>query len=121
MGAQFGNIDTSQIENLVNYLFNNETLLEINKMIAEKCDPYVPYNTGRLAESGKSNVTPKGIHYNVPYAEEQYFGIGINHNLEHHPKATAFWDKVMMQEHSDEVRQEITEILSRRARELYGK
>ena len=111
----------ANFEDFIASLVDDTTKLRINQMLAKRCDQYVPYNTGRLSQSGLTNVTPEGITYDVPYAEEQYYGIGIRHNLEHHPKATAFWDRAMMQEQGDEVAQDIVEIIQRRAKELYGK
>ena len=113
-------VDTSGFERFLNRLVDDTTMLRIHQMIARRCDPYVPYDTGRLSQSGLANVSAQGIKYLPFYSYEQYCGVNFHHKTEHHPKATAYWDKVMMQERGDEVKQEIQEILARRARELNG-
>ena len=83
---------------------------EINGMFAKKCDPYVPYITGALA----SNITvdSTGITYNQPYAEDVYYSAGM-HNTEHHPLASSRWDEVTVNNHREEIAQNIAEILRR--------
>ena len=88
---------------------------EINQAIAEKCDPYVPYQTGALANN--TEVTKDGIRYKQPYAAEQYYG-NFEHNKSVHPLATSHWDKVMMQNHKDELNEEIRDIVNDRLKEL---
>lgn len=120
MNIQF-NVDSGSIERAISDLLANitdsQTMLEIHQALAKRCDPYVPYRTGDLANSGLSHVTADGVHYTMDYASEQYYGVGIQHNPSVHPKATALWDKVMLQEQGEEFIQEIKEIIERRMRE----
>ena len=117
-------LDSSQLsaslQRMLDELLDDATKTEICQAFAEYCDPYVPMDTGRLSESGLSGATPDGVVYNVPYATKQYVGVDIVHKLEHHPRATAFWDEVMMQECGEEFYQVVQDILLRRAKELYG-
>jgi hypothetical protein len=99
------------------------TMLEINNTFAKRCDPYVPFLEGPLSQSGLAQVTPQFVEYgnsNVPYAHYQYVGENFNHTLDYHPKATAYWDKAMMREQGDAFCKEVEEILTRRAKEIYG-
>lgn len=113
-------VDNLAIKYTLDQLIDDKTMLAIHNTFAKMCDPYVPMLEGPLHESGLAGVTPHYVEYNVPYAHYQYVGENFNHTTEHHPKATAFWDKVMMSEKGDEFRQEVEQILLRRAKELYG-
>ena len=96
-------------------------LYEIHNALARRCDPYVPFLTGMLANSGTSGVTPEGVHYAGPYARYQYYGVDFNHTIEYHPLATAMWDKAMMAAEGDSFIKEVEDIVKRRARQLYGR
>ena len=116
-------INESSLVDKIQSLLNDETMLEITKIFAEMCDPYVPYLTGNLSgalQNGSMTVDAEGIHYNADYADYQYYGTHFRHNLTVHPQATALWDRVMMSEQGDLLRERITEVLARRAKELYG-
>ena len=99
-------------------LFTDEVRTEIVAKFAEMCDPYVPYNTGKLA--GSVQISPEGLTYTAEYAGEVYNGIGINFRKDYHPFATAQWDKVMMTEQGELFMEYVSEILQNRIRELYG-
>lgn len=114
-------VNDSAIRLMLDKILDNQTRQQIHQYLADKCDPYVPYKTGALSESGLTHVKPDGVYYTMDYAERQYFGVDIQHNLVHHPKATALWDKVMFQEQEEEFTKGVNEILNRRARELNGK
>ena len=114
-------VNERAIQGALDRLLDSQTMLQLHQYLAEKCDPYVPYKTGDLAKSGKEHVTSEAVTYTMDYAERQYFGVGIQHNLVHHPKATALWDEVMMQEQEEEFTKGVEDILNRRARELNGK
>ena len=117
-------VDISGIENhFVDLCKDKQTMLEIHNTLAAECDPYVPMLNGQLHESGLANVTAEHVEYgnsNVPDARYQYYGVEFNHTVEHHPKATALWDEVMMQERGDIFSEKVREILVRRYKELYG-
>ena len=103
----------------IDSLLDSATMTEINQAFADLCDPYVPYLTGDLSQNDRV-VDSEGVHYTSEYASYQYYGTEFNHTLDPHPRATALWDKVMMSEQGDILIQRVTEILSRRAKELYG-
>ena len=54
-------------------------------------DPYVPYNTGRLAND--VTIRPFQISYNAPYAEEVY-ETNRMYRRDKHPLATSHWNEV---------------------------
>lgn len=112
------------IQQLVDDLQNDDaTMLEIANLFAKMCDPYVPFLEGPLSQSGLAQVQPGLVTYGndaVPYAHYQYVGVNFNHTLDYHPRATAYWDKVMMQEKGDEFNKQAEQILVRRAKEIYG-
>lgn len=110
------NISERAVKGKLEALLDDETLLNINQLFADMCDPYVPFKTGALSDV---KVTPQGVDYDVPYARKQYEG-EFQHNLAVHPLATSFWDKVMLSEHYDEYMMGVRDILIRRAQELYG-
>lgn len=88
----------------------NETLeddgfkTDVNRMLADVYDPYVPYVTGALAHN--ITVNADGITYNQPYAEEVYESNHI-HNKEQHPLASSHWDEVAFANHEDEIGEEV--------------
>lgn len=121
---------------------NQTTMLAIHNTLARMCDPYVPMNSGTLAQSGAAHVTSEGVTYSTPYARYQYYGmiygpnipikengqiVGwfsppgqkkhptgryMSHSTEKHPLASSFWDKAMLRDHGDEFEREVKDILS---------
>ena len=68
---------------------------------AEKImEPYVPYDTGKLANYSLKIIvgdTWAEIHYNAPYAAEVYYNKrGVVFKKVKHPLATSHWDKHSM-------------------------
>lgn len=62
---------------------------QINEVFAERCDKYVPYQTGRLADV---SITPYTITYRAPYAHYQYTGIVYGPNYRIPVKETYYED-----------------------------
>ncbi len=89
---------------------NPETLTEINQLLADMSDPYVPYQTGRLAND--ITVDETGVKYNAPYSTKQY--INPNHNTNIHPLASGQWDKAMLDAEGDTFVAKVADILSDR-------
>lgn len=112
--------DSALQDKLENLLGDDWMMTEIHNVLAKMCDPYVPWLTGNLAQSGMGGVSAAGVHYPGPYAHYQYYGLEFNHTLDYHPKASAMWDKAMMSEVGDSFIKQVEEIVKRRARELYG-
>lgn len=83
---------------------------ETNKIFANACDPYVPYDTGALAKNITVNET--GITYNQPYASEVYDSANV-HNTNVHPLASSRWDEVAFANHKDEIGEKVKENLNR--------
>lgn len=113
-------INDMKLKTLLDGLIDDTTMLQIHNLFAKMCDPYVPFLEGPLSQSAFANVKPDGVTYSTPYAHYQYVGQNFNHTLDYHPKATAFWDKVMMSEKGEEFAKQVEDILTRRAKELYG-
>lgn len=142
-------VDLTGIEGKLQRLTSDDDVMrKIHALLAKECDPYVPMDTGTLAQS--TEITKDYVRYTQPYAHYQYTGevygdnipimengmiVGwfskpgvkkhptgraINYNQSVHPKASKEWDKAMMQERGEIFTQQVKEILVQRARELYG-
>lgn len=95
----------------LNKITNNPKFkTEVNKLFAEKCDPYVPYITGELSRNIK--VDQNGITYQQPYASNVYDSMNV-HNKEHHPLASSKWDEVAFANHKEELEEGVKEIIER--------
>jgi hypothetical protein len=79
----------------------------------EFMEPYTPYRTGALDNSGKAYVEDGHgvVEYDVPYAARHYYGVGGNLRKEFHPLATAFWDQAMMASKSSELADAVRELI----------
>jgi hypothetical protein len=116
-------VNQEAIKAQLNSLLDEETMLEIHKALAKICEPYVPYKTGALNDSGLAQIAPDGVIYGgdgIEYAEYQYYGVNHNFNKEHHPLATAMWGEVALRERGDEFYKMVEEILAKRSKELFG-
>ena len=109
---------TKKVLNVFNSVLTPDAQLEIATLFAKMCNPYVPFLEGPLSQTVE--IHPTYLRYIQPYAHYQYTGTGFNHTLDYHPRATAYWDKVMMEEKGDEFLYQVRDILVRRAKELYG-
>ena len=112
------NINEDILEQQLERLLDGSTRYTIHNLLAKMCDPYVPFLEGPLSQTVE--VYPDKVRYIQPYARKQYYGVGFNHTLDYHPKATALWDKVMLQEKGDEFNAQVREIIARRARQNGG-
>lgn len=112
-------INPNDIVGAIDNLLDEQTMIELHTILAEMVNPYVPYKTGALSGSDVV-IDSEAVHYTSSYAKYQYYGTEFNHTLDPHPKATAFWDRVMLNEQGDEFITRVKEVLSRRAKELYG-
>lgn len=66
---------------------------QINQLVKDYCEPYVPFETGEL--SGNVSVTENSITYNAPYARYQYYGrvYGPNYWVPINEDGNGNWDK----------------------------
>lgn len=140
--SQLGVILQQKLEQVVN---DAATRLAVHNTLAKMCDPYVPMQTGTLAQT--TRITPEGVTYTQPYAHYQYEGqvygpnipivqdgviVGwfsrpgqkkeptgaqINYSKELHPLASAHWDKAMLRDKREQFEKEVTEIVIRRYKE----
>lgn len=146
-------IDTSKLENILeekmlNVVHDDKAKLEIHNVLAKMCDPYVPKESGMLAQT--TRITSEGVTYTQPYAHYQYEGLVygpnipiiengvitgwfsppeqqkhptgdmLNYSTEAHPLASSHWDEAMLRDNGESFKSQITDILVRRYRELYG-
>ena len=111
-------IDEKAIQAKVDDLFDDITKSKIQGAFARTINPYVPYDTGRLAHD--ITVDAQGVHYRAPYAEKNYLDEDIKHHTDKHPLATARWDEVAMITEEANFAKEVEEILNQRAKEKYG-
>lgn len=107
------NVDKRSIGDKVWSPFTVGMNIDICKALIDTVDPYVPYDTGKLSGEVDFAQTTSGpaIIYTAPYARKQYYGEEFHHNTEHHPLATAHWDKVAMQTKRDEFNKEVERIV----------
>lgn len=110
-------INDKALESRLESILDAPTMLAVHNLLAKMCDPYVPFLEGPLSQTVE--VHPDRIVYIQPYARRQYYGTNFRHTLEKHPKATALWDQVMLQEKGDEFNAQVKAILVRRAHELW--
>jgi len=100
-------------------IIDDTLMLQIHAAFERYCEPYVPFLTGMLAQT--TRVFPEYVEYIQPYAHYQYVGEHFDHTLIYHPKATAYWDKVMMTEQGDAFLAEVKALIKRRARQVHGR
>ena len=112
----------SDVANFVSNLKNDaQLMLDINTKFAFRCNPYVPYETGKLSSV---NVTKTGVSYNAPYARYQYEGINrytggpLHYNPPthpiFHPLACSHWDQKMLEVEGDNFRADCEELIDRK-------
>ena len=100
----------SRLENAIN---SPDTMTEIHQDFAKTINPWIPKDTGRLADKDV-RITAEGVTYYAPWAEKNYYGDDIHHRTDKHPLATAHWDKVAMQTEREAFAQRVKEIIMRR-------
>lgn len=108
----------TNVQQKLDKLIDDATMLEIHNLLAKMCDPYVPFLEGPLSQTVE--VHPECVRYIQPYARYQYYGVNFNFTKDYHPQATAMWNQVMMSEHREEFVEGVKEILRRRIKDVYG-
>lgn len=108
-----------RIRRRLDHIIDETLMLQIHAAFERYCEPYVPFLTGILSQT--TRVFPEYVEYIAPYAHYQYVGTHFNHTLIYHPKATAYWDKVMMTEQGDAFLEEVKALIQRRAKQVYGR
>ena len=103
---------TSKYSNLMSP--NGEIQSMIDKEILRGVTPYVPFKTGRLSMSAKSNtkVGSGSIVWTAPYAKQMYRGTTKNgrdmvYNKSKHPLAGPMWTERYKANHINELKQMI--------------
>lgn len=104
--------DKNLFTNIGEMIAKPSTRTAVNQAYADIVNPWIPYDTGRLSKD--ITVSPRGITYNAPYSAEQYYGVHIHHQTQHHPLATAYWDKVAMETQREEFNREAAKIIIER-------
>ena len=135
---------TEAIRRLRSAFEQDDTLkLYAHTRLAAYCQPYVPMETGTLANTRV--ITPEYVDYVAPYAHYQYMGEAygpnipirdsqgmtagwfslpgrrkhptgraLTHSRELHPLATDHWDQAAMQARRDDLAEEIARYIIRR-------
>lgn len=134
-------INTQKLEQQFKSLLDDECMWQIHDLFAKMCSPYVPMQTGILADKSVRIYKDKAA-WEQPYARYQYMGelylapngsawahygekkyptgIPLNYNHELHGKASKEWDKAMMSEQGEEFLAAVADILLKRCKKLYG-
>ena len=106
-------VDVNAISNRIEAAIKDESVLtQVHQDLANTVDPWVPYDTGALSQN--ITVDANGVTYNEEYASKQYYGEEFHHTTEHHPLASAYWDKVAMQTEREAFAERVKEIIVRR-------
>ena len=106
--------DEDAIQKKMESLINDpSTMYEVHMQFARIIDPWVPYLHGPLSKT--IEIEPNCVRYTQPYARYQYYGVGFNHTKDVHPLASAQWDKVAMETQLDKFKEQVQDILDRRA------
>lgn len=74
--------------------------------------PYMPYDTGAMADLQTMVTSPTTIFVAAPYAGYVYEGVSrsgrpLNYTKIEHPKAGPHWDRTMMQEEGARIAEEV--------------
>lgn len=74
--------------------------------------PYMPYDTGAMADLQTMVTSPTTIFVAAPYAGYVYEGVSrsgkpLNYTQTTHPKAGPHWDRTMMQEEGAQIAEEV--------------
>ena len=106
-------VDANAISSKIEAAIHDESVLtQVHQELADTVNPWVPYDTGALSQN--ITVSASGVVYNEEYAAKQYYGEEFHHKTEHHPLATAYWDKVAMQTEKEAFAERVKEIIVRR-------
>lgn len=106
-------VDTDAISRRIeSAITDTGVMTQVHQELADTVDPWVPYDTGALSHN--LTINAEGVTYNEDYASKQYYGEEFHHNTEHHPLATAYWDKVAMQTQKDQFALQVKEIVVRK-------
>lgn len=100
------------MQKVENAIHDEGVMTQVHQAFAEIIDPWIPYDTGNLSQD--ITVSAECVTYNADYASIQYYETEFNHKREHHPLATAYWDKVAMQTEKERLAREASEIVKRR-------
>lgn len=74
-------------------LFSRDVLYYANSRLQAYCDPFVPMDTGMLAQD--VTITADGVTYNRDYAKKVHDDMTLNISHQMHPLATQKWERAM--------------------------
>ena len=136
-------INVKKLTKQIEAIKNDKVMYEIHNKFAKNCDPYVPMDTGTLAESALRGVYKDKVVWAGPYAHYMYMGElylapngsswakkdekkypsgrPLQYSKEKHMLATKEWDKAMMAGPRRKIfLKEAKEVILDRFKELYG-
>lgn len=134
------NVDQKRLkEKLLDLVNDPATMLAAHNLLYKKMDPYVPFDTGTMAQSVE--ITSQHVRYTQPYAHYMYEGIVYGPNIPiiengvvvgffsrpgvtktptgkyivydktHHPLATRHWDEAMMRAEGESFTKQLEKLL----------
>ena len=93
-------------------IFTKDVLYYANSRVQAYSDPYVPMDTGMLAQD--VTITDEAVIYNRNYAKKPYNGENLNFSKDLHPLATAKWDRAMAVAKGQQIADDIQNYIERR-------
>ena len=105
-------VDIPNIPKISKRIFSDSVRKYANTRLHAYCSPYVPMDTGMLDQT--VDITPKYVHYKVPYANRVHVGENMNFSKDKHPLATSHWEKAAMTAKGQQLADEITAYIKRK-------
>lgn len=105
-------VDIPNIPKISKRIFSDAVRKYANTRLHAYCSPYVPMDTGMLDQT--VDITPKYVHYKVPYANRVHEGENMNFSKDKHPLATSHWEKAAMTVKGQQLADEITAYIKRK-------
>lgn len=85
---------------------SNRARLRLARSVRDRCDKYVPFDTGYLKGSAAISPDGKRLTYSAPYARAQYYGLYRHSD----PKRGRLWDRRMLAFEGEGVRRDVISV-----------
>lgn len=95
------------MDDILDKMVTESAMLKVHQELARVVDPWTPYLSGQLSQD--LTIDSSGVTYNVPYAEDKYYGEVYTKDF--HPLATSHWGDVAMISEGEAFAQTVKEIL----------
>ena len=93
---------------------NQNSLMFAAVQARELMHEFVPFGEGKLSQNVRiiyQDNSKACVQYMQPYAKYCYYGEGKKFRREKHEKATAYWDRAMMQVHKGELTKRVGDFI----------